>query len=113
VLRAVVLFFFLCCILCCIPGHYSLTTSLVVCDLCYEGSLVAASCNSLLLMKNRLYSPIEKKWSGATRAQILWTLLSGSNKLKLSHLTSVKQGLDESIFLVWLFLKKRSCWSDF
>ena len=39
----------------------SLTTSLVTCNMCYEGSLVAASCNSLCLMKNWLYSSVEKK----------------------------------------------------
>jgi hypothetical protein len=31
--------------------------------MCYEGSLVAASCNSLCLMKNGLYSPTAKKIS--------------------------------------------------
>jgi hypothetical protein len=31
----------------------SLTTCLVVCNLCYEGSLVAASCNSLHLNDKR------------------------------------------------------------
>jgi hypothetical protein len=56
---AVVIF----CILFLVLSFYSrsLTTSLVVCNLCYEGSLVAVSFNSLCLMKNGLYSPISKK----------------------------------------------------
>jgi hypothetical protein len=41
----------------------SLTTCYVVCNLCYEGSLVVVSCNSLCLMKNGLYSSIAKKIS--------------------------------------------------
>jgi hypothetical protein len=42
----------------------SLISSFVICDMCYEGSLVAVSCNSLYLMKNGLYSPIAKKGIG-------------------------------------------------
>ena len=58
VLRAVALFSFF---FCSYVYSMSLTTSLVVCNMCYEGSLVAASCNSLCLMKNWLYSSVEKK----------------------------------------------------
>jgi hypothetical protein len=39
----------------------SLTTCSVVCNLCYEGSLVVVPCNSLCLIKNELYSLIAKK----------------------------------------------------
>jgi hypothetical protein len=41
--------------------YRSHATSLVICNLCYEGSLVATSCNSLLLMKNELYF-LEKRY---------------------------------------------------
>jgi hypothetical protein len=40
---------------------WSLTTSLVVCNMCYEGSLIVASCNSLLLIKKGYIPDQEKK----------------------------------------------------
>ena len=56
---AVVLF----CILFLVPSFYSrsLTTSLVVCNLCYEGSLIAASCNFSLLNEKRAILPDREK----------------------------------------------------
>jgi hypothetical protein len=59
VLRVVILssFFFL---LLCLYSR-SLAIGLVVCNMCYEGSLVAVSCKSLLLMENGLYFPAAKK----------------------------------------------------
>ena len=71
------------CILFLVPSFYSssLTTSLVVCNLCYEGSLVAASCNSLCLMKNGLYSPIAKKMHDLQPSTILCEVVLESRKM--------------------------------
>ena len=38
-----------------------LTTSLVVCNLCYEGSFIDASCNSLILIKGAIFPGRKKK----------------------------------------------------
>jgi len=60
VLRAVALSFVL---FSCSSKLYSrsLTACLVVCNLCYEGSLIAASCNSLRLNDKRAIFPGREK----------------------------------------------------
>jgi hypothetical protein len=57
VLRAIAFYLFL------VPKLYfgSLTTGLVVCNLCYEGSLVPDRVILFFLIINRLYSPVAKK----------------------------------------------------
>ena len=60
----------------------SLTTTFVVCNLCYEGSLVAASCNSLLPNDKRAIFPGRKKKTGRVTLRNCGYPASGS-KLEL------------------------------
>jgi hypothetical protein len=73
-----------------------LTTVLVVCNLCYEGSLVVVSCNSLLLNKNGLYSPIAKKTHTRVTVRCRYSVWNTSTK------RDSRTVLEAKVFRVWL-----------